>query len=110
MELIHIEYNDFSRNHIFLYSLINLDSTFIAEIILFRDFHFWGETSFYMREKNHISTISKPDASVCRLMYLLLLLVWKFLTPALADGFSQEFEGQQVSSSLKDFTQYSGWS
>ena len=30
-------------------------------------------------------------------------------TPALADGFSMAFEWQQVSSSLQDSSQYSGW-
>ena len=32
----------------------------------------------------------------------------EFFTTALADGLSLEFERQQVSSSLQDFSQYSG--
>ena len=35
-------------------------------------------------------------------------LLWSFFTLALADGLSQEFEWQQVSSSLQDSSQYSG--
>ena len=37
-----------------------------------------------------------------------ILLFWKFFTPALADGFSLEFERQRISSSLQDCSQYSG--
>ena len=43
--------------------------------------------------------------------YLLLLLLFtplEFLTSVLADGFSLEFEWQQVSSSLQDSSQDSG--
>ena len=35
---------------------------------------------------------------------------WEFFTAELADGLSLEFEWQQVPSSLKDSSQYSGWS
>ena len=42
------------------------------------------------------------------LLLLLFVLFWEFLTPALADGLSLEFELQQVSSSLQDSSQYSG--
>ena len=35
-----------------------------------------------------------------------MLLLFEFFTPALADGFSLEFEWQQVSSSLQDSSQY----
>ena len=38
---------------------------------------------------------------------IIILLIWKFFTPALADGFSQESEWQQVSSSLEDSSLYS---
>ena len=33
---------------------------------------------------------------------IIILLFWEFFSPALADGFSLEFERQQVSSSLRD--------
>ena len=41
-------------------------------------------------------------------MTLFFVLFWEFFTPASADGFSLEFEWQQVSSSLQDSSQYSG--
>ena len=44
-----------------------------------------------------------PYISIC-----LLFTPWEFFTSALADGFSLEFEWQQVSSSLQDSSQYSG--
>ena len=34
----------------------------------------------------------------------IILLIWEFFTPALADIFSLEFEWQQVASSLQDFS------
>ena len=37
-----------------------------------------------------------------RLIYIIILLIWDFFSPALTDGFSLEFECQQVSSSLQD--------
>ena len=40
--------------------------------------------------------------------YSYYLLLWEFFTPALSDGFSQEFEWQQVPSSLQDSSKYSG--
>ena len=49
--------------------------------------------------------------SVCNSKSLLLLLSFtplEFFTWVLADGFSLEFEWQQVSSSLQDSSQYSG--
>ena len=42
------------------------------------------------------------------LLLLLLLFLFGFFTPVLTDGFSLEFEWQQVSSSLQDSSQYSG--
>ena len=33
---------------------------------------------------------------------------WEFFTSALVDGLSLEFEWQQISSSLQDYSQYSG--
>ena len=33
---------------------------------------------------------------------------WEFFPPALADGFPQEFNWQQVSSNLQEYSQYSG--
>ena len=44
------------------------------------------------------------------MIFIIILLLWKFFTPALADGPSLEFEWQQVFSSLQDSSQYSGWS
>ena len=41
---------------------------------------------------------------------IIVLLLWDFFTPALADGFPLEFEVLQLSSSLKDSSLYSGWS
>ena len=52
-------------------------------------------------------------SSLARSRYLSPLIIilpfWNFFTPALADGFSLEFEWQQVSSSPQDCSQYSGW-
>ena len=39
---------------------------------------------------------------------LILLLLLEFFTPALADGLSLKFEWPQVSSGLRDSSQYSG--
>ena len=39
---------------------------------------------------------------------IIIIILWEFFTPALAKGFSLEFEWQQVSSSLQDSSQYSG--
>ena len=39
---------------------------------------------------------------------IIILFFWEFLTPALADGFTLESKGQQVSSSLQDSSWYSG--
>ena len=50
---------------------------------------------------------------VLLLLALLLLLLFyfqEFFTLALADGFSQDLEWQQVSSSHQDSSQYSGQS
>ena len=33
---------------------------------------------------------------------IIILLIWEFFTPALADGFPLESERQQVTSSLQD--------
>ena len=44
------------------------------------------------------------------LLLLLLLFPWKFFISTLADGLSLKFEWQQISSSLHDFSQYSGQS
>ena len=40
----------------------------------------------------------------------MILLIWEFFTPALADGFMLESEWQRVSISLWDSSQYSCWS
>ena len=41
---------------------------------------------------------------------LFIILLSRFFTPAFFDGLSLEFECQQVSLSLQDSSQYSGWS
>ena len=38
----------------------------------------------------------------------IIITLWEFFTPALADGLSLESEWQQVSSNLQDSSQYSG--
>ena len=40
----------------------------------------------------------------------IIFLFQQFLTPVLADGCALEFEWQQVTSTLQDSSQYSGWS
>ena len=42
------------------------------------------------------------------IIIIIILLLWEFFTPTLADGFSLDFEWQQVPSSLLDSSQYSG--
>ena len=42
------------------------------------------------------------------IIIIIILLIWEFFILASADGFSLEFEWQQVSSSLQDSSQYSG--
>ena len=63
--------------------------------------------------------MSKPQRSLCvsfsrtdvRLYIyhlFVILFLWTFFAPALADGFSLEFEWQKVSSSLQESSQHSG--
>ena len=47
---------------------------------------------------------------VCTYVLLLSFTPLEFFTSVLTDGFSQEFEWQQVSSSLQDSSQDSGYS
>ena len=44
------------------------------------------------------------------IIIIILLFLWVFFTPALADCFPLEFEWQQVSSNLQDFSSYTVWS
>ena len=44
------------------------------------------------------------------LLLLLLFILWEFFSSALADGLSQKFEWHQLSSSLRDYSQYFGGS
>ena len=44
------------------------------------------------------------------LFIITIVILSECFIPALADGLSLEFEWQQVSLSLQDSTQYSGWS
>ena len=46
----------------------------------------------------------------CSVCFFIIFLLWDFFPPALADGFSLESVGQYVSSSVKDSSQYFGWS
>ena len=41
------------------------------------------------------------------IIIIIVIIPWEFFTSALADGFLLEFEWQQVSSSLRDSSQYS---
>ena len=51
-------------------------------------------------------------ANIRHLLIIIIVIIYSlvFFTSALADGFSLEFEGQQISSSLQDSSQYSGCS
>ena len=42
------------------------------------------------------------------IIIIIILLIWEFFAPVLADGFPLDSEWQQVSSSLQDISQYSG--
>ena len=46
---------------------------------------------------------------IIRIIIIIILLLEEFFTSALANSFSLEFEWKQVSSSLQDSSQYSGW-
>ena len=48
--------------------------------------------------------------SLLLLLLLFYFTLWEFFISANADGFPLEFEWQQISSSLQDSSQYSGWS
>ena len=50
---------------------------------------------------------SKRDIII---IIIIILIVREFFTPALADGFPLESKWQQISLSLQDSSQYSGWS
>ena len=58
--------------------------------------------------KVKIVKIASSASVIGSYMYLYHSLFWQFFKPALADGFSQEFEYPQLSSSLQDTSQYSG--
>ena len=51
---------------------------------------------------------SPLDPLVIIIIIIIIIYSLEFSTLALADGFSLEFEWQQVSSSLQDSSQYSG--
>ena len=54
--------------------------------------------------------MSKSHRSLCALFFrtaaglciIIIIIIWKFFTLALGDGFSMEFEWKQISSSLQD--------
>ena len=70
----------------------------------------WDWTSVSQTVGEHSTHLANYINSVLLLLLLLLLLfiLLEFFTSVLADGFSLEFEWQQVSSSLQDSSQYSG--
>ena len=55
-------------------------------------------------DDNHYTT----GTSVIIIIIIIIISPLGFLTSVLADGYSREFEWQQVSSSLQDSSQYSG--
>ena len=97
-------------------------------ILLFRFFQFYSVISRNSKVDNfayslfccwlQLGLVFWPrlgDPCVCQsplgvyvLLLLLLFTPQEFFISVLADGFSQEFEWQQVSSSLQDSSQYSG--
>ena len=52
--------------------------------------------------------LTVPKAPITTGFIIVIIYSFEFFTSALADGFSHEFEWQQVSSSLHDSSQYSG--
>ena len=82
----------------------------------FRQFVFWNIHTFFFVQFLFPSVLMffclYFYSVICRddkiLWFIIILLFWEFFTPALADGFSLEFEWQQVSSSINNSTQYSG--
>ena len=62
--------------------------------------------------RSDLVIIKKTKKKTCRLVNFAILADDRkdFFTPALADGFSPEFEWQQVSSSFPDSSLYSGQS
>ena len=51
---------------------------------------------------------SKSSHVRCRIIIIIIILIsWASFTPALADGFSREFEGEHIYSSIQDSSQYS---
>ena len=49
----------------------------------------------------HVSISGDETTATSTIIIIIIIsLLWEFFTPALADGFSLEFEWQQVSSSL----------
>ena len=53
--------------------------------------------------KNHLAKGGVKNSQ----LIMIIIILFEVSTPALADGFSQEFEWQQVSLSLQDSSQYS---
>ena len=49
-----------------------------------------------------IRILANLNNDVIWMFFIIILLIWEFFTPVLADGFLLESECQQVSSSLQD--------
>ena len=72
---------------------------------------------FFIHHKKKILETFKINHRIFRLWLslktykyiIIILFLWEFFTPTLADDLPQEFEWQQVSSNLQDSSQYSGW-
>ena len=82
--------------------------------------HYTTETHLFILDKNtwyHIAecqlfTLKIVTWSCNCLQRIIIIIIYslEFFTSVLADGSSLEFEWQQISSSLQDSSQYSGWS
>ena len=72
----------------------------------------WRESqaNLYSRHAFIIIIITIIIIIITIIIIIIIIYSLEFFTSALADGLSLEFEWQQVSSSLQDFSQYSGLS
>ena len=77
--------------------ILSIISRHIISLYLMGMIHFWVFRGFEM-----FSTEKSP------LHFIIIIIYTEFFTSALANGFSLEFEWQQISSSLQDSSQYSG--
>ena len=75
----------------------------------------WAHTHIYTHTYTHTHTGMGAHTHVCIHICAYIQLIvshycnyWEFFTSVLADGFSLEFEWQQVSSSFQNFSRYTG--